>query len=131
MSKCKYVVLALAVMLVGSVRQAKAESFGIETLQLQYVEQGWGQPHANRSVDRHPLTLDGKRFEHGLGTHANSTFRIALGGEGSASPPPSGVDDEVGKRAASCSRSPATARVLWESGVLRGGDAGQGSLGRL
>ena len=41
-----------------------------------------GRTPRQQSVDGHPILLDGKRFEHGVGTHANSTFRIALGGKG-------------------------------------------------
>jgi alpha-galactosidase len=61
---------------------ARADSFGLETLELQYAEQGWGEPRANKSVDDHPLFIDGKRFEHGFGTHANSILRIGLSGKG-------------------------------------------------
>ncbi len=121
MNKGEYVALTLAVLLVASVRQAKADSFGIETLQLQYIEQDWGQPLANRSVDRHPLTLHGKRFDHGLGTHANSTFRIALGGRGERFTATVGVDDEVGQRGSVVFTVTGDGKVLWESGVLRGG----------
>src|SRR5579862_4384897 len=74
------------------------DSFGLETLDLQYTEQGWGEPQANKSVDNHPLFIDGKRYEHGLGTHANSVFRIALRGKGERFTATIGVDDEVGQR---------------------------------
>jgi alpha-galactosidase len=99
-----------------------AETFGLETLQLQYMEQGWGDPHANRSVDNHPLFLDGKRFEHGVGTHANSTFRIALGGKGERFEATVGVDDEVGQRGSVVFKVTGDGKTLWESGVMRGGD---------
>ena len=81
MRKSNYAIFALALGLSSLLRPARAETFGLDTLQLQYVQQDWGEPHANRSVDGHPMLLNGKRFEHGLGTHANSTFRIALGGK--------------------------------------------------
>jgi alpha-galactosidase len=105
---------------------AKAETFGLDALQLQYVEQGWGEPHANRSVDGHPLFLDGKRFEHGLGTHANSVFRIGLGGKGERFTATVGVDDEVGKKGSVVFNVTGDGKTLWESGVLRGGDPATG-----
>jgi alpha-galactosidase len=102
---------------------AAAETFGLETLQIQHIEQGWGEPHANRSVDGHPLFLDGKRFEHGVGTHAYSTFRIALGGKAERFTATVGVDDEVGQRGSVVFQVTGDGKKLWESGVLRGGDA--------
>jgi alpha-galactosidase len=102
--------------------QARAETFGIEMLELQYAEQGWGEPHANKSVDNHPLFIDGKRSEHGFGTHANSSLRVELGGKGERFTATVGVDDEVGQRGSVVFRVAGDGRILWESGVLRGGD---------
>src|ERR1035441_3284436 len=97
MHKLKYLLLALALYSLALLGLARADTFGLETLQLQYVQQDWGDPHANQSVDGHPLQLGGKRFEHGLGTHANGTFRISLGGKAERFTANVGVDDEVGK----------------------------------
>ncbi len=99
------------------------DSFGIETLDLRNIEQGWGEPHANRSVDNHPLFIDGKRYDHGLGTHAESVFRIALGGNAESFSAVVGVDDEVGQQGRVNFRVYGDGKLLWESGVLRGGDA--------
>ncbi len=100
----------------------KAGTFGLETLDLQYAEQGWGEPRANKSVDEHPLFIDGKRFEHGFGTHAISTFWIALSGKGDRFTATVGVDDEVGQRGSVVFKVVGDGKTLWESGVLRGGD---------
>lgn len=35
---------------------------------------GWGTIHKNRSIDGNPLTLAGKTFSHGIGTHATSNI---------------------------------------------------------
>ena len=121
MHKIKYFLLALALCSFALLQVAKAETFGLETLQLQYVEQGWGEPHANRSVDGHPLLINGKRFEHGLGTHANSIFRIALGGKAERFTATVGVDDEIGKQGSVVFKVAGDGKTLWESGVLRGG----------
>jgi alpha-galactosidase len=104
---------------------AKAETFGIESLDLQYADQGWGEPLANKSVDNHPLFLDGKRFEHGFGTHANSTLRIALGGKADLFTATVGVDDEVGTRGTVVFKVIGDNKTLWESSILHGGDPAQ------
>jgi alpha-galactosidase len=122
MHKSKYVILTLALGLTALSDPAQAETFSLETLQLQHIEQEWGEPHANRSVDDHPIFLDGKRFEHGVGTHANSTFRIALGGKGERFTATVGVDDEVGEKGSVVFKVIGDGRTLWESGILRGGN---------
>ena len=66
--------------------------------------------------------IGGKRFEHGLGTHANSVFRIALGGKAERFTATVGVDDEVGKQGSVVFKVTGDGKTLWESGVLRGGD---------
>jgi len=118
----KYLLLALALCSFALLQVAKAETFGLEALQLQYVEQEWGQPQPNQSVDRHPLAIGGKQFEHGLGTHANSVFRLALGGKGERFTASVGVDDEVGKQGSIEFQVTGDGKTLWESGVLHGGD---------
>ncbi len=118
----KYLLLALALCSFALLQVAKSETFGLEALQLQYVEQEWGQPQPNQSVDRHPLTIGGKQFEHGLGTHANSVFRLALGGKGERFTASVGVDDEVGKQGSVEFQVTGDGKTLWESGVLHGGD---------
>jgi alpha-galactosidase len=100
----------------------RAETFGIESLDLQYAEQGWGEPQANKSVDGHPLFIDGKRFEHGFGTHANSTLRINLSGKGERFTATVGVDDEVGQRGSVVFKVVGDDKTLWESEILKGGD---------
>jgi alpha-galactosidase len=122
MRKFNYILFAVALLLFLLPTPAKAETFGLETLELQYIEQGWGEPHANKSVDGHPMMLDGKRFEHGLGTHANSTFRIALAGKAERFSASVGVDDEVGQKGSVVFKVTGDGKTLWESGVLRGGD---------
>lgn len=100
---------------------AFAETFDLETLPLQSMEQGWGTPHANRSVDGHTLSLGGKHFEHGVGTHAISIFRLKLGGTGERFRATVGVDDEVGNQGSVDFKIVGDGKTLWQSGVLRGG----------
>ncbi len=100
---------------------AKTDTFGIETLDLSQVEQGWGSPHRNRSVDNRELSIGGQKFAHGLGTHANSTFRLSLGGKAERFTASVGVDDEVDRQGSVVFRVAGDDKTLWESGVMRGG----------
>ena len=51
-----------------------AETLRLSSLDLSMMTTGWGQPHANRSIDGNPLSIAGKQYEHGVGTHAASRF---------------------------------------------------------
>lgn len=69
-----------------------------------------------------PSPLADKKFKHGLGTHAASTFRIDLGGKANRFTAMVGVDDEVlpkGQGGTITFKVVGDGRVLWESGVMR------------
>jgi len=101
---------------------AKADIIGLDSVDLQYLEQEWGSPHANQSVEGHALAVGGQKFAHGLGTHAASNLRLALGGKAERFTAQVGVDDEVGSRGSITFTITGDGRTLWESGVLHGGD---------
>ncbi|MGW2403628.1 NPCBM/NEW2 domain-containing protein [Streptomyces sp. NPDC001739] len=57
---------------------------------------GWGPVGRNRSIDGHPLTIQGTSYTEGLGAHAFSEITYHLGGACSALSVDVGIDDEVG-----------------------------------
>ena len=67
----------------------------LDDLDLTAAAQGWGEPHKNQSIDSHPITIGGKTFDHGFGTHAESTLRIKLNNGAQKFSASVGVDDEV------------------------------------
>jgi alpha-galactosidase len=99
-----------------------SETFPVSALKLE-VAQDYGEPHADKTVDGHPLTIGGQKFEHGLGTHANSFMYIRLGGSAEQFSAFVGVDDEAAPRGTVTFKIIGDGRTLWESGVMRGGDA--------
>jgi alpha-galactosidase len=113
--------LCAALLPAGSLAAA-ADSVWISSLDISKTEQDWGSPRANRSVDGNPLTIAGVRFEHGLGTHANSTLQIAVNGRAEEFSAKVGLDDETGNGSVAF-KVVGDGRVLWESGVLRKGQA--------
>jgi len=116
--------ISLAVF-VGGGPLAAAQTNYLANLDISQVSQGWGQPHANRSVDGHPLSIGGQSFKQGLGTHATSQFILDLGGRAESFSAEVGVDDEVGKgKGAVVFKILADAgKVLWQSPELHSGDA--------
>jgi alpha-galactosidase len=118
-SHCGIVAFVSCLVLFGC--SAGAATIRLDQLDVQNTDQDWGQPHGNQSVEGHPLSIGGKRFEHGLGTHAISTLFVTLNGatQFSASV---GVDNEVTSREASIEIFVVgDGKVLWQSGVMRAG----------
>jgi hypothetical protein len=97
------------------------ETVWLEALDLGRVAQGWGTLQRNASVQGNPLTIDGQRFEHGLGTHAKSRIIIDLDGMCTRFGAFVGVDDEVDRYPEASVEFVVVGdrKVLWQSGVLK------------
>ena len=102
-----------------------AETVWLDDLNLDSATQGWGEPHKNKSVEGHTLTIGGKDFSRGFGTHAESTLRVNLNGGAQKFSASVGVDDEVNKNPAASIEFivRGDGKVLWKSGVMKAGDA--------
>lgn len=101
-----------------------ADTVPLSSLDLSKMKQGWGQPQVNRSMREKPLSIAGKAFEGGVGTHANSTLWIEVGGGTERFQASVGVDDSAGSERASVTfKIMADDRVVLETGVMKQGDA--------
>ncbi len=100
-----------------------ANGLWLDTLDLSTIQQGWGGPHAGRSVDNNPLTLKGVTYPHGIGTHAISEFRVNLKGAAEKFLSLVGVDDERAGAGSVTFEVWVDGRKAAESGVMRGGDS--------
>ena len=96
----------------------------LSSLNLSPAKQGWGLPHADRSVDGHSITIGGKTYERGFGTHAPGLLVIDLNGAATRFTATVGIDDEVpaGKGSAEFQVLGPSHKILWRSGVLHRGD---------
>jgi alpha-galactosidase len=100
-----------------------AQTVWLDQLDLSTASQGWGIPKKNRSVDGNIMTIAGKTFERGFGTHAESSLFIQLDGKANSFTAQVGIDDEVKQH------QPAVEFIvfgdgakLWSSGVMHAGD---------
>jgi len=101
---------------------ASAETIRLDQLDIARTEQDWGDPHRDQSVDGHPLSIGGRHFEHGLGTHAASNLYLTVNGAQKFSASV-GVDGEVTSTDASVEFFVlGDGRELWRSGVMRAGE---------
>ncbi len=101
-----------------------AEKVPLSSLDLSKMTAQWGQPIADRSVQNGPLSIGGRKFEQGVGTHAQSVMWIDLKLGAARLTAWVGVDDEVGTSPASVEfRVVADEETLFRSGVMHAGDA--------
>lgn len=102
---------------------AAADTVRLDQLNVMNCAQDFGKPRANLSVEGKTLTIGDQSFEHGLGTHANSTLLIDLHGGASRFTARVGVDGEVPKGDGSVEFFVmGDGKLLWSSGVMRGKD---------
>ena len=82
---------------------------------------GLGPPRKT-SVDGHQLRIAGQKFEHGLGTHADSILYVQLDGGGRRFTAFVGVDDEGRKPGTVEFRILGDGKELYKSGMMKRGD---------
>jgi alpha-galactosidase len=108
-------------LLTAGISASGSESFFLSSLGLS-GDQSWGELRSDRSVDGNVLTIGGQKFEHGLGTHAESTIKIGLNGKGERFTASVGIDDETGGRGSVSFQIYGDGKMLWASGVVHPGD---------
>ncbi|MDH8702687.1 alpha-galactosidase [Dysgonomonadaceae bacterium PH5-43] len=94
----------------------------LSELNLSMMSSGWGSPKANRSIDGNPITLNGKIYKTGIGTHADSKLIVALDGKGKRFSALVGIDDEVSAKGSVVFRVTADDKVIYISPVMQKGD---------
>lgn len=100
-----------------------AENVSVSSLDLEKMQQDYERPSANLSIDRRPLTLGGKKFSDGIGTHANSTLLIKLQKAATHFSATVGLDDEVKNTRGSVEfLLKGDGKTLWRSGVMKAND---------
>jgi alpha-galactosidase len=115
--------LVLTVTLVAVSAAAAAETVPLVSLDLSKMKQGWGKPQINQSIREKPLTIAGKKFAEGVGTHAHSTLWIDLAGGTDRFQASVGVDDAAGGPASVVFRIVGDGKKLFDSGLMKVGDA--------
>ena len=100
-----------------------ANAVWLESLDRNNIEQDWGSAQARRSVEGHPIAIDGKKFSHGVGTHARSEAIINLKGAATRFVSMVGIDDDTRGAGAVNFQVIVDDKVVAESGVMHGKQA--------
>ncbi len=109
--------------------ESKRESFNISkllpdqiplsNLEPDVATSGWGSVQMNKSVSGSPITIAGKQYESGIGTHANSEIEYDLEGLYQKFSAVVGLDDNSGGGEGSVLFSVyGDGNELWHSGVM-------------
>jgi alpha-galactosidase len=121
--KAMRVCAVLAALIAVAPVPAQSAAVRLDQLDLSAMTSGWGKALANQSVTQTPLSVGGTRFEHGVGTHANSECSIVLDGKAKSFTAKVGVDDNAKNAKASIEFLVyGDDRVLWQSGRCTLGD---------
>ena len=105
--------------------KAPPDAIWLDSLDIKQTIQDYGKPRAGLSVDKHPITLKGVVYKHGLGTHAASELDVALDGCATRFLTMVGVDDELGKKGSVRFTVEVDGKKVAETGILHGGDGPQ------
>lgn len=121
--------------LLGESDEVKAEAVQVVTVPEPDVylsdlkpllsKQDWGELRLDKSVEGNDLTIAGRRFPRGLGTHANSEIVYALPRASGKIVGWCGVDDEKSEGSL-VFKIVVDGRVVWQSDLLERGDEAEG-----
>jgi len=84
---------------------------------------GIGTVISNQSVMKKPMSIAGRTFARGVGTHAVSTFMLDLDGRSIGITGRTGIDDAASEKASARFYLVGDRKVLWDSQVMHAGDS--------
>jgi len=119
----KTLLFVIFLVCVACIVQADTQTLYLNDMAYQEIEQDYGSPQANKSVDGAPLTIAGKQYSQGIGTHANSQAYIALDGKVEQFHALVGLDDEIGGVGTIVFQVWTDTKLVAKSPVVRKGDA--------
>ncbi len=117
-NRCLACFLLLAIVATPAVAE---ETVALSALDLGKMTAGWGEPRKDRNCTGEPIKLGGEAFEHGVGTHANSTMHLKLDGRAVRFTAKVGVDDQTDGRGTVRFLVHGDGELLFDSGVMKGG----------
>ena len=100
-----------------------ASTVWMDDMDLSLVIQGWGQAHAREAVTGKPMRLNGHEYRRGVGSHAAGAIYIELDGKAQRFHAEVGIDDAATEQGTVSVAVYSGDRVLFESGILRKGQA--------
>jgi len=117
----RYGILCAVGFLILAGFSVSAETVWLSSLDLSRMTCGWSVPKTNAGIVGKPISIAGKQFSSGVGTHAESRLRVDLGGKATRFFAQVGVDDSAGGQGSVEFIVNGDGKVLWRSGVVTSG----------
>ncbi len=103
---------------------AETKTVWLDELDVRLSSCGWNSTRKNKSVGGNALSLGGTTYERGIGTHGYGEFRVKLDKGTKRFTALVGIDGESGNGGRVEFKVVGDKnKVLWQSGIIRGGDA--------
>jgi len=118
------ILILASVLFSGCESNQPVEGLRLSSLDLSSTRQGWGKVQIDKSVTGKDLLIAGKKYEFGVGTHANSIIKIRLNKRTVKFIAVVGVDDAaLGNPGSVTFCISGDNKILWESPLMRPGQA--------
>ncbi len=115
--------VAMVVALLGLASAVSAaERVPLGALDLAKMSVGWGEPQVDRNIVGGTMSIGGRAFSRGVGSHAPSVMHVELDGRAERFTASVGVDDETEGRGSVRFQVYGDGKRLFDSGVMRGGE---------
>ena len=108
-------ILPLVLLLTSLVSCSPPKSLHLAEMDLSQMSAGWGYSKKDQSVTESKLSINGKTYEKGIGTHAVSTFLLDLGSTAKRFEALVGVDDNSDEEASMRFYVIGDGEILWQS----------------
>ncbi len=110
------------ILISSSCTGGKNDTIRLSSLDLSGTRQGWGTVMLDKSVTGKDLSIAGKKYEYGVGTHSNSRIRLELHKNTFRFQAEVGVDDQALDHPGSIVFIvKADGKILWQSPVMKPG----------
>jgi len=121
LTRVRSLILATLAIVAGAGARLPGEVVRLDDLDITKMSSGWGRPLADQSVTGRTLSIGGRTFEHGVGTHADSMLYVDLDGKAERFRAIVGVDDATNGRGTVVFRVYGDGESLYNSGLMKGG----------
>ncbi len=118
--KCLLSITTFAVAILLGNEALAAEKVWLSSLDLRKMTAGWGNATADHEISGAALSINGSKFDKGVGTHAASRMRVNLGGHVRRFQASVGLDDSAEGRGSVEFIVEGDGKIFWRSGLMAG-----------
>ncbi len=114
--------LLSVLLIIASRASAQDTKVPLSSLDLSKMSVGWGEPQVDKNCVGERMSIGGKGFDRGVGSHADSLMHVELDGKVQAFTAKVGVDDRTEGKGTISFQVYADGKKLFDSGLMKGGD---------